>query len=70
MEGVNFNYANRLNPLKYNLPIFYHRFTAIKINTVKSLEAYGLMGTGNGKECLNNKREVIYRSSPDNPQAL
>ena len=38
LRSVNFNYANRLNPLKYNLPIFYHRFTAIKTNTVKSIE--------------------------------
>lgn len=41
MGSVDFNYANRLNPLKYNLPIFYHRFTAIKINTVKSIETMG-----------------------------
>lgn len=38
LRSVNFNYANRLNPLKCNIPIFYHRFTAIKTNTVKSIE--------------------------------
>ena len=39
MGSGNFNYANRLNPLKYNIPIFYHRFTAIKTKTVKSLKS-------------------------------
>lgn len=39
MGSVNFNYVNRLNLLKYNIPIFYHRFTAIKNKTVKSLKS-------------------------------
>ena len=38
MGSVNFNYANRLNPLKYNITIFYHRFKAIKSKTVKRLK--------------------------------
>lgn len=38
LRSVNFNYANRLNPLKCNIPIFYYRFTAIKTKMVKSSE--------------------------------